>query len=75
MTDRLAGIHNDHETIAEALRRVASMINVPPAFTPEYPGDEDVARAVRGELLIMTLALSAYTKLSASSPVFIKPCR
>ena len=38
--DPLAGIHNDHETIAEAVRRVAYMINVPHAFTPEYPADE-----------------------------------
>lgn len=39
-SDPLAGIHNDHETIAEAVRRVAYMINVPHAFTPEYPADE-----------------------------------
>lgn len=38
--DPLAGIHNDHETIAEAVRRVSYMINVPHAFTPEYPADE-----------------------------------
>ena len=38
--DPLAGIHNDHVTIAEAVRRVAYMINVPHAFTPEYPADE-----------------------------------
>jgi LmbE family N-acetylglucosaminyl deacetylase len=39
--DPLAGIHNDHVTVAEAVRRVAYMINVPHAFTPEYPaGDE-----------------------------------
>jgi hypothetical protein len=36
----LAGIHNDHVTVAEAVRRVAYMINVPHAFTPEYPADE-----------------------------------
>ena len=36
----LAGIHNDHQTIADAVRRVAYMINVPHAFTPEYPADE-----------------------------------
>lgn len=36
-SDPLAGIHNDHQTIAEAVRRVAYMINVPHAFTPEYP--------------------------------------
>ena len=39
-SDPLAGIHVDHETIAEAVRRVAYMINVPHAFTPEYPADE-----------------------------------
>jgi LmbE family N-acetylglucosaminyl deacetylase len=38
--DTVAGIHNDHVTVAEALRRVAYMINVPHAFTPEYPADE-----------------------------------
>ena len=38
--DPLAGIHHDHVTIAEAVRRVAYMINVPHAFTPEYPADE-----------------------------------
>jgi LmbE family N-acetylglucosaminyl deacetylase len=36
----LAGIHNDHLTVAEAVWRVAYMINVPHAFTPEYPADE-----------------------------------
>ena len=38
--DPLAGIHNDHATVAAAVRRVAYMINVPHAFTPEYPADE-----------------------------------
>ena len=38
--DPLAGIHNDHVTIADAVRRVAYMINVPHAFTPEYPAGE-----------------------------------
>ena len=36
----LAGIHVDHCAVAEAVRRVAYMINVPHAFTPEYPADE-----------------------------------
>src|SRR5688572_9512188 len=38
--DPLAGIHNDHVVVADAVRRVAYMINVPHAFTPEYPADE-----------------------------------
>jgi LmbE family N-acetylglucosaminyl deacetylase len=38
--DPLAGIHVDHVAVAEAIRKVAYMINVPHAFTPEYPADE-----------------------------------
>jgi LmbE family N-acetylglucosaminyl deacetylase len=38
--ESLAGIHVDHVAIAEAVRKVAYMINVPHAFTPEYPADE-----------------------------------
>jgi LmbE family N-acetylglucosaminyl deacetylase len=35
--DPLAGVHIDHVAVAEAVRKVAYMINVPHAFTPEYP--------------------------------------
>jgi LmbE family N-acetylglucosaminyl deacetylase len=38
--DPLAGLHVDHVAIADAVRKVAYMINVPHAFTPEYPADE-----------------------------------
>ena len=38
--DPLAGIHVDHVAVADAVRRVAYMINVPHAFTPEYPCDD-----------------------------------
>ena len=38
--DPLAGIHVDHVAVAEAVRKVAYMINVPHAFTPEFPDDE-----------------------------------
>jgi LmbE family N-acetylglucosaminyl deacetylase len=38
--DPLAGIHPDHVCVADAVRRVAYMINVPHAYTPEYPADE-----------------------------------
>jgi LmbE family N-acetylglucosaminyl deacetylase len=38
--DPLAGVHIDHVAVAEAVRKVAYMINVPHAFTPEYPADE-----------------------------------
>jgi len=39
-SDPLAGVHVDHIAVAEAVRKVAYMINVPHAFTPEYPADE-----------------------------------
>lgn len=39
-TDPLAGVHVDHVSVADAVRKVAYMINVPHAFTPEYPADE-----------------------------------
>ncbi len=35
--DTLAGIHVDHVAVAEGVRKVAYLINVPHAFTPEYP--------------------------------------
>jgi LmbE family N-acetylglucosaminyl deacetylase len=38
--DPLAGIHVDHVAVSEAVRKVAYMINVPHAFTPEYPSEE-----------------------------------
>ena len=34
------GVHPDHLTVAEAVRRVAYMINVPHAFSPEFPNKE-----------------------------------
>jgi LmbE family N-acetylglucosaminyl deacetylase len=37
ISDPQAGIHVDHVAVADAVRRVAYMINVPHAFTPEYP--------------------------------------
>jgi LmbE family N-acetylglucosaminyl deacetylase len=42
-SDPLAGVHVDHVAVAEAVRKVAYMINVPHAFTPEYPCDERVS--------------------------------
>ena len=35
--DPAAGVHPDHLTVAEAIRRVAYMINVPHAFLGEFP--------------------------------------
>ncbi len=40
VSDSLAGIHVDHIAVAQAVREVAYMINVPHAFIQEYPADE-----------------------------------
>jgi LmbE family N-acetylglucosaminyl deacetylase len=50
--DPLAGIHNDHVTVADAVRRVAYMINVPHAFTPEYPTAEERPRPCRVPVIV-----------------------
>jgi LmbE family N-acetylglucosaminyl deacetylase len=50
--DPLAGIHNDHVTVADAVRRVAYMINVPHAFTPEYPADETTSRPCKVPVIL-----------------------
>src|SRR5688572_27782378 len=50
--DNLAGVHNDHITIAEAVRRVAYMINVPHAFTPEYPADETASTLCKVPVIV-----------------------
>lgn len=52
--DPLAGIHADHQTVAEAVRRVAYLINVPHAFTPEFPADETRPRAVKTPVILNT---------------------
>ena len=51
-TDSLAGIHNDHVVIAEAVRRMAYMINVPHAFTPEYPEPPGPPRFVQTPVIL-----------------------
>ncbi|MCP5518373.1 MAG: PIG-L family deacetylase [Verrucomicrobiales bacterium] len=52
--DPLAGMHVDHAAIAQAVREVAYMINVPHAFTPEYPADETRSRPCRVPVIIAT---------------------
>ena len=51
-SDPLAGVHNDHLTVAEAIRRVAYMINVPHAFTPEFPADETHSRPCKVPVIL-----------------------
>jgi len=50
--DPLAGIHVDHVAVAEAVRQVAYMINVPHAFTPEFPADETRSQPCRVPVIV-----------------------
>ena len=51
-SDPLAGIHIDHVAVAEAVRKVAYMINVPHAFTPEYPSKETDPRPCKVPVIL-----------------------
>ena len=54
-SDPLAGIHPDHVTLAEAVRRIAYMINVPHEFLTEYPvANETVSRWVKTPVILNT---------------------
>ena len=50
--DPLAGVHPDHLAVAEGVRRVAYMINVPHAFTPEYPADETCSQPCKVPVIL-----------------------
>jgi LmbE family N-acetylglucosaminyl deacetylase len=63
--DPLAGMHNDHQTVADAIRRVAYFINVPHAFTPEYPADETQSQPCK-----VPVILTIYDTYMAGSNAF-----
>ena len=50
--DTLAGIHVDHVAVAEAVRKVAYMINVPHAFTPEYPSEDSTSKPCKVPVIL-----------------------
>lgn len=50
--DPLAGVHVDHVAVAQAVREVAYMVNVPHAFTPEYPADETMSQPCKVPVII-----------------------
>ena len=50
--DTLAGIHNDHIAVADAVRRVAYMVNVPHAYSLEYPPMDNAALPVRTPVIL-----------------------
>lgn len=50
--DPLAGVHVDHVAVGQAVREVAYMINVPHAFTPEYPADETQSKPCKVPVIV-----------------------
>lgn len=50
--DPLAGIHMDHVATADAIRKVAYLINVPHAFRAEYPRDETKSESKRTPVIL-----------------------
>ncbi|MFT4689852.1 MAG: PIG-L deacetylase family protein [Verrucomicrobiia bacterium] len=54
VTDPLAGMHVDHVAVAQAVREVAYMINVPHAFIEEYPADETKSEPCKIPVIINT---------------------
>ena len=50
--DPLAGLHVDHVAVAEAIRKTAYMINVPHAFTPEFPADETKSQPCKTPVIL-----------------------
>jgi LmbE family N-acetylglucosaminyl deacetylase len=78
--DPLAGVHVDHLAIAEAVRQVAYMINVPHAFTPEYPSDETWSRPCKVPVIVnvydpYVFGANAFDLAVDVAPVFDEICR
>ncbi len=53
-SDPFAGVHVDHIAVAEAVRKVAYMINVPHAFVEEYPATEGPAAPCKVPVILNT---------------------
>ena len=51
-SDPLAGMHVDHVAVAQAVREVAYMINVPHAFLKEYPADPAQSEQVKVPVIL-----------------------
>lgn len=71
--DPLAGIHVDHVAVAQAVREVAYMINVPHAFTPEYPADETQSKPCKVPVILNTYDSYMFGANSHDLAVDIEP--
>ncbi|MBM3822406.1 MAG: PIG-L family deacetylase [Verrucomicrobia bacterium] len=73
--DPRAGVHADHWVVAEAVRKVAYFINVPQAFTPEFPSRERMASPRTVPVILTTYdaymaGANAYDLAIETEPVF-----
>ncbi len=50
--DPLMGVHTDHLSVAEAVRRLGYLINVPHAFSDIYPTDERHSESLRTPVIL-----------------------
>ena len=78
-TDSLAGIHLDHVAVADAVHQAAYMINVPHAFTPEFPADETKSRPCKVPVILTLhdsymLGANAYDFAVEVDEAFDKVC-
>jgi LmbE family N-acetylglucosaminyl deacetylase len=77
--DPLVGLHLDHQAVAEAIRQVAYLINVPHVFTPEYPAEERHSRPCRVPVILTVFdgylaGASAYDFAVNTEAVFDPVC-
>ncbi len=77
--DPLAGLHLDHLAVAEAVRQVAYLINVPHVFTPEYPADERRSRPCKVPFILTVyddymLGTNAYDLVVETEAAFERVC-
>jgi LmbE family N-acetylglucosaminyl deacetylase len=78
-SDPLAGVHIDHVAVADAVRKVSYMINVPHAFTPEFPADERESRPVKVPVIFnvwdpYTAGANSHDLAVDIEPVFKEVC-
>lgn len=71
--DTLAGLHVDHVAVAQAVREVAYMINVPHAFTPEFPADETPPRPCKVPVILNTYDAYMFGANSHDLAVDVEP--
>ena len=50
--DPISGVHLDHLTVAQAMRSVAFLINVPHVYTPEFPEEKGIPEFIKTPVIL-----------------------